>query len=874
MKIFFHITLFLVILISPPAFAGEKEDFSLAEGAYSDGLYEIAEKQLEKFLVKYPRSREVPMVYFFLAECEFKQGNFSTAREEYALSRKSGKTREKAEYRIGQCFLGEDNLDEAFSSLGKFLHDYPESEFAPAAIYWLAGVLARQDKTDKACEAYARLQEKYPGSPYVEYALLSKGMCLIRMNMLDAAVSSFKTIITKFGDSALVPSAQFWLGQAYISGGKLKEALFCFKKILKVFPQDKYSDDAGYAIGVVLFELGRNEEALQSFGQLLDSFPESQYVDEAGYAIAYIHQVSGKCDEAVVLYQELLDAFPASNVKPPALYNLGLCFMALNKKEEAALSVKNLLDNYPQSEWAGRTRTAVLSRAGNDFFSRGEFARAFEKYRELFDGEFGAEWKETGLFYAGASLFGEGKYKEAIDSFELFIARFPDSRLVSDANSCIGQSLFNLKRYKEAKKCFGSVEDKELSYMKIGDCLSMEGLVQDAIASYDKVRGRFSHEAKFQTGRLFYKEGEFQKASAVFKPLIEAKISLSDDAQYWFAACMYQMKKIEEAEKCFEDFIEKFPGSELLSGAFFNLGNVQYDREAYQEAADTYRNLEKLFPDSVEARESGFKIGVCQLQLGNADDAETLFVEYISCLPRGRWALEAKLWLGRCLYEKKEFDKAEEMILPLTECPEDELKAGAHYWLGRCFEEKEEYDSAIREFNKIIKEFPEDYRTVEVKLRVADLFAMQGEEDKALNVYREIISEPENEFSREARFHMGRTLQKSGKYREAILAFEKTGETGDESQDAELQFRIASCFYKLGEFEEAILGYLKVVYLYPDCFSFVIRATESAAVCFEQLNKVEEAVSLYKKILQADPRGVKGELAREKIEKLIGGGEK
>ena len=45
-------------------------------------------------------------------------------------------------------------------------------------------------------------------------------------------------------------------------------------------------------------------------------------------------------------------------------------------------------------------------------------------------------------------------------------------------------------------------------------------------------------------------------------------------------------------------------------------------------------------------------------------------------------------------------------------------------------------------------------------------------------------------------------------------------------------------------------------------------AEEEAALCLEKQGKWEEAKRIYEKMIQADPGGVKGELAREKMREI------
>lgn len=152
---------------------------------------------------------------------------------------------------------------------------------------------------------------------------------------------------------------------------------------------------------------------------------------------------------------------------------------------------------------------------------------------------------------------------------------------------------------------------------------------------------------------------------------------------------------------------------------------------------------------------------------------------------------------------------------------------------------------------------------------MGNLLNLQNKDEKALSMYKEVAkTDPENEFVGKALHSMGKTLQKLNRHREAISTFEQIQNVEEEDQAAEIQFRMAECYQKLEELEEAILEYLKVVYLYPASSNWTLRAQESVAICLEKQGRIDDASKVYGKILDADPDGVKGELARQRLKEI------
>lgn len=79
------------------------------------------------------------------------------------------------------------NYDLAIEGLEAFLRDYPNSEFADNAVYWVGECHYAKGEYDRAIEAFVRLMDSYPDGDKVPAAMLKLGYAFQERN--DRAAS-------------------------------------------------------------------------------------------------------------------------------------------------------------------------------------------------------------------------------------------------------------------------------------------------------------------------------------------------------------------------------------------------------------------------------------------------------------------------------------------------------------------------------------------------------------------------------------------------------------------------------------------------------------------------------------------------------------
>ncbi|HJT19490.1 MAG TPA: tol-pal system protein YbgF [Nitrospira sp.] len=123
---------------------------------------------------------------------------------------------DKAEYERILAYFKEGNLDGSRDGFSSFLTEYPNSDLAPNARYWLGESHYGKKDYKQAIDSYDRVELDYPQSEKVPAAILKKGFAYLALKDKKRASSAFKQVVTLYPKS---PEA----GKAYDKLNQLKE---------------------------------------------------------------------------------------------------------------------------------------------------------------------------------------------------------------------------------------------------------------------------------------------------------------------------------------------------------------------------------------------------------------------------------------------------------------------------------------------------------------------------------------------------------------------------------------------------------------------------------------------------------------------------
>ena len=104
-------------------------------------------------------------------------------------------------YRAAQQQLGRGSLNTARAAFEEFVSRYPNHEFAPDALYFLADILVQQENFADALEAFREVQRRFPTASRVPDSLYRIAMIQIEMDDLDEAEQTLQRIVNTYPET-------------------------------------------------------------------------------------------------------------------------------------------------------------------------------------------------------------------------------------------------------------------------------------------------------------------------------------------------------------------------------------------------------------------------------------------------------------------------------------------------------------------------------------------------------------------------------------------------------------------------------------------------------------------------------------------------
>ena len=191
------------------------------------------------------------------------------------------------------------------------------------------------------------------------------------------ALDAFRAITLSYSGSGIVDDALYHQGEMHIQLKEYPLAVVVFRRLISDFPQSPYSDESQYKLAYATFlqsnpphlTQDKTFEAIRELQFFLEEYPSSEWSTE-------VHE----------LLQECFDKVAEKD------YRIGNLYYKMKDWEAARLYFKELLEAYPMSNWASRAQY--------------EIAESYAK---------------------------EGKLREAIEQFDIFIQSYSENELSAEA---------------------------------------------------------------------------------------------------------------------------------------------------------------------------------------------------------------------------------------------------------------------------------------------------------------------------------------------------------------------------------------------------------------------------------------------------------
>jgi len=327
-----------VPLASPPvARAMDEADrlWMVGQQAFSDGLYPLSRRMLERLIDRYPSDRRIPDALLILGKTRFSQKAYPGALEAFRKAQgftpvpgRPGEARfweAETLFRIGRFADARTAYDSVLADAG--------SPLAPDALYGRAWCNRELKERDLAVADFRRLLSTYPDHETAPSATLYLARTLVDLRRPTEAVPLLREFATKYPNHRLVPASRYELAQALIAAGETKDGLAELRAFMAAYPEHELIPQARRLAADTVAKKGGKAELADEYKRLMAQSPataESLY-DAAAMAVRL-----GRPRDAETAWARVRKEFPDHPLAARSALDLGQAAFGRNAFKDAA----------------------------------------------------------------------------------------------------------------------------------------------------------------------------------------------------------------------------------------------------------------------------------------------------------------------------------------------------------------------------------------------------------------------------------------------------------------------------------------------------------------------------------------------------------
>ncbi|MGB6370893.1 MAG: tetratricopeptide repeat protein [Atribacterota bacterium] len=428
------------------------------------------------------------------------------------------------------------------------------------------------------------------------------------------------------------------------------------------------------------------------------------------------------------------------------------------------------------------------------------------------------------------------KLKEDIESYKIGLELYQQSdyhQAISELLK-IKYSTLNLPLYIKSQyllgECFKKTED-------------WDGAIEiyKNLAKNDPLLTDYS---LFYLAEIYHLKGENHESIATFEEIIEnfPQSLIISEAKYQIAQNYLKLNELTSALIYYKDILENSPDNQLKAKVLLELAEIYWKEEKYIDSLNyLYEILDKGYrlkrnsePEELLIRyfykiqEDLKEIEVPYHIIVKCADilfkyrqynlAEDLYKEVIETFPEALDIAEVYYKRARTLYYKKEYKEAANQCEEIiVKFPPSEITIKANYLGGNSLLASGERYFALDKYKKIIEQYPETYYARESYLRMAECYFQLGEPEKGISQWRQLINRyPNSDQAMTTWWNLGRYYTKNNKDPEALEAYRALSERFSKSRlGDDALYWRGKTLQKMGLEDEANSIYEKLLKDYP-----------------------------------------------------------
>ncbi|MBN2830734.1 MAG: tetratricopeptide repeat protein [Candidatus Omnitrophica bacterium] len=587
---------------------GKEEVFFVARKAFEDGYYEVSIGLLNRFLDDFPYSSKTGEAELLLGQSYFYQSKLIEALgkfEELLNKPSAANVKDAVLYWIAETYFKANNFPKAAQAYRKVIDGFPNSSYAPLALYSLGRSLFEEGNFKEALSYFKAMEERYAREPQALDASFKIVECLYKLKDYPALKDKAKQALKLFAkDTPKLAYLYFYIAESEYSLDNFNQSLDYYKKALKESSDIRVQALSRLGAAWSYLKLKDYKKAESEFALVKDGELDKNGLEALllGRGESLLKQ--GKLKEAKQEFEKVTNVNDEKPVKEVVLVQIADIYQDLGEYTEAIEAYKSILTGFPQ----GVYRDYVIYRIGIasyylglDCFQRQDYEgsiKIMERYRK--DSR-DIDFPPDAAYLLGSCYYNLGNFKKAIELFKEVITLSQDTQLLQKAEYALADSLYNLGKEKEALALFNALRSRypgsdltaRVLFWLAGYYYQQDNL--DLSARYflslvqDFPNSGLAAESYYSMGLISVAKGKTQDAIADFKKAAQlGNPSLKALSMFAQAEALEVKGEFNAAVK---EYLKISGDDKFKERAFLRIARIYEDRENFKEAVKFYKQV-------------------------------------------------------------------------------------------------------------------------------------------------------------------------------------------------------------------------------------------------------------------------------------------
>ena len=691
------------------------------EAMYGVAISSIMLKQFQQAratlegLAKQQGYDQDPRTSFAFGVLHYFQGEY-----EDAIARLSDLPMPEAKYYLAKSYAAVGRPLPALLDFKEVTAELPNTPLATMAHFAAGQALFVNRDFDGAHAKFRFFIDNFPGSPLVDYAHYFLGCALIAQQDYVGAVEHLMPL-TRHRNNYLAAHANYFIGYAEMALGRPEAAVERFQRVRANYPNTKIAGYANLELAQAMLATKDTAQTLLSTSQLAGMFKSGELSGIGNYLSGVIFYQTGEFADAAAQFEHVLINYAATSLREPAAAMLLLSLNSSGQFEKSVAIGARYVTDYPDDTTAWRARTFDFLADG--YYQYGKYNEADRYYQLAYTHSASSDiapYARLGRCYC---LYHLGRLEEAASGFKVLLNANPaDTLYTISAYLGYGYTLFNQSNYLAALDVFEAVSNTYPDHPKAavpglfysGYCYYQLEYYGQAVDAWTVLVNRFPEgspkvaEAAFRTGDTYFKAVEHDKAIASFRFVVERHpySPFGPPAQALAAQCYYNQHRYLDAVREYQKFLDLYPSDPQAPSVRKSL-EMSYYLGGIEDSV-TMEEFLRRFPQSELAAEGQYKKGRALYDAGDYSGAALELQEVVVNSPGAPVAADAQLLTAEAYGQLERWpDAARAYAKFLSYFPEHEHRDGALFNQAIAYFNMGEYQQALTGFQAVVDDHPD-----------------------------------------------------------------------------------------------------------------------------------------------------------------------